>query len=170
VQTGIAVRQKQAEHVRSTADLDAAMRVARKVLTRIPVVPGGEQLAVTAESPAFRGEPDRVSFIGDLPTGLGQNRRAEIMLFVRDKSLLLAWTPHPHERLLGRPQPASETELVGGIARLDLAYWGAPSPDQPAGWQAHWENAAAPELIRLRFVLPEKDRRQWPDLIVASRP
>jgi general secretion pathway protein J len=168
VQTGITLRQKQAEHVRSTADLDAAMRVLRKVLTKIPVMPGGEQLAATAEGPVFQGEPDRVSFVGNLPTGLGQSRRAEITLFLRDKLLILAWTPHPHRRLLVQPR-TTETELVRGVVRLDLAYWGAPVPDQPAEWQARWEDATAPDLIRVRLVLPEKDRRRWPDLIVDSR-
>src|SRR4051794_38036598 len=142
VQSGIVLRQKQMEHVRATADLDVAMRIVRKILTRVPGVPSGERLAATAEGPAFRGEPDRVSFISDLPTGLGQSRRAAITLFVRDQSLILAWTPHPHRQLFGPPSLASEIEVVRGVARLDLAYWGAPLPDQPAEWQGRWEEAA----------------------------
>jgi general secretion pathway protein J len=168
VQTGIALRQKQTEHIRTTADLDAAMRVIRRILKRIPVTTGDERPAGTAEGPAFRGEPDRVSLIGDLPTGLGQSRRAEITLFVRNEALILAWTPHLHRRLLGPLPPASETEIVRGIARLDLAYWGAPLPDQPAGWQARWEDATAPELIRLRLVPLHENRRKWPDLVIDS--
>lgn len=169
VQTGVLLWQKQTEHVRAIADLDAAMRVIRKILTRIPAMPGGEQLAATAGGPAFRGDRDRLSFIGDLPTGFGQSRRADITLFVRDNSLILASTPHLHQQSLGPPQPAIETELVRGVVHLDLAYWGAPFSDQPAGWQERWENATAPDLIRLRLVLPAKDHRQWPDLIVDSR-
>jgi hypothetical protein len=104
-----------------------------------------------------------------MPTGLGQSHRAEITLFVRDKSLILTWTPHLHRRLLRQPQPASEIELVRGVVRLDLAYWGAPFPDRPAEWQAQWEDVTAPELIRVQLVLTDKDRRQWPDLLVDSK-
>jgi general secretion pathway protein J len=169
VQTGIIIRQKQAEYVGATADLDAAMRILRKILTRVPVTPGDEPLTATAEGPAFRGEHDRVSFVGDLPTGLGQNRRAEITLFVRDNSLILAWTPRLHRTLFGQQPPTSETELVRGVARLELAYWGADFPDQPAEWRAQWEDAAPPDLIRLRLVPSAKDHRRWPDLIVDSK-
>jgi general secretion pathway protein J len=167
VQTGIALRQKQAEQIRASADLDAAMRVLRKILTKIPVMPNVERSGAMVERPSFQGEPDRVSFIGNLPTGLGQSRCADITLFLRGESLILAWSPHLHRQLFGQKQPASETELVHDVARLDLAYWGTSYPGQPAGWQTHWEDAAAPELIRLRLIL--RDRRQWPDLILDSR-
>jgi len=50
-----------------------------------------------------------------------------------------------------------------------LAYWGSPSPEQPAGWQAQWDGPAIPELIRLRLALAKGDRRRFPDLIAAPQ-
>jgi general secretion pathway protein J len=168
VRTGLALRHKQIERVAATADLDSAMRLLRRLLHHIPVPPEGDRAQTEAEGPPFRGEPDRVSFIADLPTGLGQSRRADMTLFVRDRSLILAWSPRRHERLFGpRPAPA-EVELLRGIAQLELAYRGQPSPDQPPGWQSRWKEPAPPELVRVRLLFPERDRRRWPDLIVES--
>ena len=39
----------------------------------------------------------------------------------------------------------------------------------PAGWQVQWEGPAIPELIRLRLVFAEGDRRRFPDLIAAPQ-
>jgi hypothetical protein len=83
--------------------------------------------------------------------------------------LVLRWTPHRHE-LSTAPEPtAVETELIAKVKDLDLAYWGAPSREQPSGWQTQWDGPAIPELIRIRVLLAAGDRRRWPDLIVASQ-
>jgi general secretion pathway protein J len=80
----------------------------------------------------------------------------------------LTWTPHLHEIELGPAPSPSETELVGNVARLEIAYWGSISPDQPAAWQARWDGPAPPELIRIRLIFAKGDKRRWPDLIAAS--
>ncbi len=187
VRTGLAMRQAQTQRIGETADLDAAMRLLRSVLTRLPAIPPGSRLAA---EPAFgfRGETDRISFIGDMPTGLGTTRRAAMTLYVSDRRLMLSWSPRRHEHALTPPQ-ATDTELLHGVERLDLAYWGTSSADKPgwqmaggqalpsqaplseaAGWQARWEGNDPPELIRVRLVFSGDDRRRWPDLIAASRP
>ena len=61
-----------------------------------------------------------------------------------------------------RPHKPTETELVGNVERLDLAYWGPSSSGQEAGWQTQWEGPAIPELIRVRLGFGEKDRRRFP--------
>jgi general secretion pathway protein J len=55
------------------------------------------------------------------------------------------------------------------VAHLEFAYWGSPSEDQPAGWQAQWDNFNIPKLIRVRLAFAKGDRRHWPDLIAAPQ-
>ena len=169
VRAGLALRQAQIQRLSETAELDAAMRLLRTLLTRLPVVPGGFRVLATENGDGFRGEADRVSFVGDLPTGLGRTRRADLTLYLHNGRLVLSWTPHRHQRSLAARQRPTETELVQGVERLDLAYWGSPGKGQPASWEARWGRLDAPELIRLRLGFPKGDRRRWPDLITAPR-
>jgi general secretion pathway protein J len=62
-----------------------------------------------------------------------------------------------------------EIELIRGIDRIELAYWGSQSPGQAGSWQTQWDGAGIPELIRLRLVFAKGDRRRFPDLIAASQ-
>ena len=104
-----------------------------------------------------------------MPTGLGTAQHADITLELRQGRLVLRWTPHRHEVTTAPVRPPSETELLGGIERLDLAYWGSPSPEQPASWLPQWDGPAIPELIRLRLGFARGDRRRFPDLIAAPQ-
>ena len=169
VRAGLALEQAQTRRLATTAELDATMRVLRGVLTRLPVVPAGYREGATAAGAGIQGEADRLSFVGNLPTGLGAHHRADIALYVHDGRLILAWKPHYHERPLGPASPYTETVLLDGVKRLQLAYWGSPGRGQPPAWQATWKDMAAPDLIRLRLVFGRSDPRSWPDLIAASR-
>lgn len=170
VRTGLVLRQAQVQRVGETAELDAAMRLLRGVFTRVPAAPQGRQPTPSDLGARFRGEADSVSLVGELPSGLGPLRRAEMTLHVRDRRLILSWTPYRHERPFGPPPGPTDTELLAGVVRLDLAYWTQHSPDQPGSWQSRWEEPEPPELVRIRLVFPENDRRRWPDLIAAPSP
>jgi len=169
VRTGLALRQAQVHRLDATAELDSAMRLLRTVLSRLPAAPGGRVLGAKSDS-AFKGDPGEVRFLGTLPTGLGATRRAEMTLHLRNGRLILSWSPRLHEQPLKPPQPATDTELLHGVARLDLAYWGPGPGNEPAGWRSSWDEADMPQLIRVRLGFGEKDRRRWPDLIAAARP
>jgi general secretion pathway protein J len=82
---------------------------------------------------------------------------------------VLRWTPHRHEASTGPAPEPIETELIRGVERLDFAYWGSSSPNQPAGWQAQWDSYNLPELVRVRLRFGKGDRRRWPDLIAATQ-
>jgi general secretion pathway protein J len=165
VQTGIALWNAQSHRLGEAADLDAAERTLRNLLSGIPTNPGGDSSPGTV---TFSGSSDRLVFVGDLPTGLGTNQLANIDLELKDRRLILSWTPHRHEISTAPPAKPIETELVGGVKRLELAYWGSTEPDQPAAWQGQWEGPQLPDLIRIRVLFAAGDRRHWPDLIVAS--
>lgn len=57
--------------------------------------------------------------------------------------------------------------LLGGVTRLDIAYFG---PDRLTGrdvWQDRWERRAQPpRLVRVRVGFADGDARQWPVLMV----
>ena len=167
VRAGLTMWGAQTRRVGETAELDAGARVLRTLLSAIWVPPPRLLDPEAAHAPESAGQPDRLTFVGDLPTGLGTSRRANITLELREGRLVLRWTPHRHE-LTPAPAPEPiETELISGVAHLEFAYWGSPSADQPAGWQAQWESFNIPTLIRVRLAFAKGDRRRWPDLIAA---
>ena len=169
VRTGLTLWEAQSRRVGETAELDAAARILRTLLSGIAPPPsfgpaigggGGEEL---------KGAAGSLAFIGDLPTGLGTTRRANIRLELVQDRLVLRWTPHRHEASTGPAPEPVETELIRGVKRLEFAYWGSSSPNQPAGWQAQWDSYNVPELVRVRLGFAKGDRRRWPDLIAATQ-
>jgi prepilin-type N-terminal cleavage/methylation domain-containing protein len=165
VRTGLALWQAQSRRIGEAADLDATERTLRNLLSGIPISPGGDAASGAA---TFDGSASGLHFVGDLPTGLGTTQRANIDLALKGERLVLRWTPHRHEISSAPPPKPVETELIGGVARLELAYWGAVAADQPAGWQGQWQGPQLPDLIRVRVVFAKRDRRHWPDLIAAA--
>ncbi len=169
VRTGLGMLSMQTLRIGATAHLDATARVLHNLLAAIPVSPavavnpGGGSLAIS-----FKGTADELSFVGDLPSGLGGTSRADMTLGRRDGRLVLLWKPHRHE-LSATPPATTETELLRGVASLDLAYWGSLAPNVPPAWLANWDGPALPALIRIRLGFAKGDPRRWPDLIVAPQ-
>lgn len=164
VRAGLTLWGAQTRRVGETGELDAVARVLRTLLSEIPT-----SSSVGAGSPEIKGRQDSIELVGDLPTGLGTTRRADITIELRQGRLVLRWTPRRHELSNAPPPEPTETELLGRVDRLDFAYWGAPVTGQPAAWQAQWDSPELPELIRLRLGFGQGDRRRWPDLIAASQ-
>jgi general secretion pathway protein J len=166
VRIGLAMWGAQTRRLGETAELDVGARALRMLLSDIQT-PRPSNVGAGAATPNFEASSDKLTFVGDLPTGFGTTRRANITLELVQERLVLLWTPHRHERTTApEPEPKpTETELIRGVERLEFAYWGAASPDQPAGWQD--QSGGPPELIRVRLTFPKGDRRRWPDLIVA---
>jgi general secretion pathway protein J len=166
VRTGLALWGAQQRRVGQTAELDASARILRTLLTGIMPSPASSTESLTPGN-GFKGDGEHLNFVGDLPTGLGTTRRADIELGLRHGNLVLTWTPHRHEIPLGPPPAPVETELIAKVERLEIAYWGSTTPDQPAAWQTRWDGPAAPELVRIRLVFGKGDDRRWPDLMAA---
>jgi general secretion pathway protein J len=170
VRAGFALWDAQTRRIGETGELDAGARVLRILLSGIsappPRVVVDPDAAVPTES---AGRPASLTFIGDMPTGLGTSRRANITLELRDGRLVLRWTPHRHEQTTAPAPEPIETELIRGVERLDLAYWGSPSEGEAAAWQTQWDRHEIPSLIRVRLAFAKGDRRRWPDLIAAPQ-
>jgi general secretion pathway protein J len=169
LRAGLTMWGAQTRRVGETADLDAGVRVLRRLLGGISLLSPGGIILGGASAEKFEARPDSITFVGDLPTGFGTTRRADITLELHDGRLVLRWTPRRHELSTAPPPEPIETELIRRVERLDLAYWGAPSPGQPAGWQSQWDRRDIPELIRVRLGFGKGDRRRWPDLIAAPQ-
>ena len=171
IRTGLAMWGAQTRRLSETAELDAGARVLRKLLTNMTALSPGNvgtgAATPNAAIPNIGASSDKLTFVGDLPTGLGTTRRANITLELNQERLVLRWTPRRHERTTAPEPEPIETELIRGVERLEFAYWGAASPDQPASWQDQWGSPQFPELIRVRLTFSKGDRRRWPNLIVA---
>ena len=86
-------------------------------------------------------------------------RLADIALGVDgSRRLVLCGVPHLHVSLLSPPPPQTDV-LLGGVAGLDLTYFGpsTAAPGQP-GWMIRWSDVNPPSLIRvrIRFVAEEQ--------------
>jgi general secretion pathway protein J len=168
VRTGLTLWEAQSRRMGETAELDAAARVLRALLSGIAPSPAFGPAAGAGGGVQLKGGVESLAFVGDLPTGLGTTQRADITLELSRGRMVLRWTPHRHELSTAAATPPTETELVGNVERLDLAYWGT-SASQETGWQAQWDGPAIPELIRVRLVFGSNDRRRFPDLIAAPQ-
>jgi general secretion pathway protein J len=169
VRTGLTLWEAQSRRVGETAELDASARILRALLSGIAPSPSFGLATGSASQAELKGAPTSLAFIGDLPTGLGTAQRANITLELSGRRLVLRWTPHRHEQSTAAAAPPTETELLGNVDRLDLAYWGTSPSSQETGWQTQWDGPAIPELIRVRLVFGENDRRRFPDLIAAPQ-
>ena len=168
VRTGLTLWEAQSRRIGETSELDAAARILRALLSGI-VPPPSFGPGGGAGGAELKGGAASLAFVGDLPTGLGTTQRADITLELSRGRLVLRWTPHRHELATAAASPPTETELVGNVERLDLAYWGASVSGQEVGWQSQWDGPAIPELIRVRLVFGQNDRRRFPDLIAAPQ-
>jgi general secretion pathway protein J len=118
----------------------------------------------------FEGDDAEVRFVTLMPEYLGTGF-AELVLAVEDRSdakdLVVRWR---HFELEAQRDEEAEPQikvLLADIEALEVAYYGVRARNEPAMWHEQWlEGSALPQLVRLRVLFFEGDRRYWPDLIV----
>ena len=112
VRAGLRLWDAQTLRIGETGELDAGARVLRALLSGIWVPPQGGLGRGAPGKTDIEGHADSLAFRGDLPTGLGTTRLANITLELRERRLVLRWSPHRHE-LTNAPEPEPvETELI----------------------------------------------------------
>jgi general secretion pathway protein J len=119
----------------------------------------------------FSANRERLDCITLLPNAYGGTlgRRIQATLLVDvDHRLMLHWQPAARAtRLRGLPEP-TDTELLRGVSRIELAFW------RPGGaWVSTWRSPDLPTLVRVSLHFLPGDRRRWPDIVAApmlSRP
>ena len=149
--------------VRLTAgreDLDTVARALRRLVEHMD--PGTEMEPVRLDA-----GPHALSFPTELPAAaaLPQPGVDAALLVTPAGQLVLRWTPRRHAAHLGPPPPLQETELLRGVAGLDIAYW-RPSLSGGA-WRSEWPDPGLPALVRLRIAFAPDDGRHWPDIVAA---
>lgn len=139
-------------------DLDAVDRTLRHM---IAVIDPGD----ATDAAPFSATRDRLDFITALPDGAGTMLAQPIeaaLLVDAAHRLVLRWRPWLHVEQLRPAAAPTETELLRGVSRLELAFW------QPrGGWVAAWGSVDLPSLIRIRVIFPPGDPRHWPDIVAA---
>ncbi|HEY2226284.1 MAG TPA: prepilin-type N-terminal cleavage/methylation domain-containing protein [Xanthobacteraceae bacterium] len=129
---------------------------------------------VEAAYPGDDGEPapfaaagDRLDWVTSLPDAVGATagRHMQATLLVdAGHRLVLRWRPFARARSLRAPPAPIETELLRGVARMELAFW------RPGGgWVSAWRARDLPTLVRVRLQFPRGDARQWPAIVAAPR-
>jgi general secretion pathway protein J len=164
VRTGLVFWDAQTRRIATTAELDSTARVLRGVLTTMPIQPAALGAPVSI---GFEGRADQITLVGQLPTGLGTTRRADMTIHLKAGRIMISWTPHRHDPPeAAKPSPV-ETELIRRVDRLEFAYWGSTGEGLPPAWLSQWDGPALPMLIRVRVRFAGGDDRHWPDLIAA---
>ena len=159
VHFGLRAWELQARMIGRRQDLDAVDRTLRRLVETMD--PG-----TSADPLTLQGNPTSLAFTAELPmTSPLPIRRADVGLGVdAAHRLVLRWTPHLHAIRFGAAPAAQTSELLRGVDRLEVAYWG---PAAGGGWQNRWNQAGLPGLIRIRLIFIKGDPRHWPDIVAA---
>jgi general secretion pathway protein J len=158
VRYGVRAWELQARLANRHVDLDAVDVALRQMLATADPGNGNEGAPFTATQ-------DRLQLVVSLPDGAAalSSRRVNATLLVdAAHRLVLRWRPWLHAEQLAPPAALTETELLRGVSRLDLAFW-----QRRGGWVGEWHALNLPALIRIRIVFPPNDPRHWPDLVAA---
>jgi general secretion pathway protein J len=141
----------------SRGELETVDRTLRLIVQNL--MPGDD-----TGRPAIVGTTDTLSGISRMPTpesGLA-DAPVEVGLALSGNRLILRWRPYVRAERLAPPPPPREATLIGGVARIAIAYW------QPRGsWVTAWKQPNLPSLIRLRVEFRGENPPRWPDFVLA---
>jgi general secretion pathway protein J len=144
-------------------DLEAVDRTLRAVIENLAPADDAGQTSIEGTAETMTGITKlRLPGSGLLPIP------ADAGLAVNRGRLVLRWRPYHHGVPLKTLPPPRETELIGGVTHLGLAYWRPPGV-----WVSRWREPDLPALIRLHLTFAGPAPARWPDIIVApllSRP
>jgi general secretion pathway protein J len=140
------------------SDFDAVDRTLRRLIENMD--PGND----TDPAP-FAASPEGLALRTALPdpAAPGSAQRVEATLAVaRDHRLVLRWRPYLHVNRLRPARPATETELLRNVQRMDVTFWRAGG-----GWTRVWRSPDLPAVVRIHLTLRAGDPRHWPDIVAA---
>ncbi len=154
---GLTALNRQIQAIEARGDIDAVDRALRRLVSQLdPAVEIG-------------GRAHAMAFTSDLPDSATAvtTRESDLLLLVDTRHrLVLRWTPHLHAIRVGPRAAPQEVDLLDGIERIDVAYWGESGA---GGWLPEWKGDQPPALVRVRLRFPAGDPRHWPDIVVATR-
>lgn len=110
---------------------------------------------------------DSMTFVTDLPNaggGVPARQITATLLVDGHHRLMLRWRPFRRVEQLGPPPPLQETELLGGVSHIDLAFW-----RRSGGWVSGWNFTNLPVMIRVHLAFTSGTRRRWPDIVAVPK-
>ncbi|WEQ51060.1 prepilin-type N-terminal cleavage/methylation domain-containing protein [Komagataeibacter oboediens] len=99
-----------------------------------------------------------------LPEGAAMtaaDRLADVRLNREGDVLLLSWLPHQHVLPRGLPGAPQRAVLLSPVSDMEISYFAHGQ------WLAEWATDGLPDLVRIRIVLPDQEKRVWPDIVIA---
>lgn len=162
VRFGVQAWTAQARAVATTGDLDAVDRTVRGLIERMN--PG----TVTGLTTKVEGTDRSLTFSSVLPQAASNLRTPEAdVTLTTDPGhhFLMLWKTHYRNVIVDRP--ATRTELLGGVDRLDISYWATEEDGSGGRWETTWSQTVPPVLVRMRIVFAKGDPRVWPDIVAA---
>ena len=177
----LGTRAWEASDVRSAdlARLEAVHGFIRRALTgAYPLLGTGDDDA--KRRIAFTGGAQAVAFTALMPAHFGVGGFYTITLAVEDgvddKRLIFRRQLYrPGADGAPPPPPAGADEeqekvLLEGISKAEFSYFGIADNDETPAWRDEWrDQESLPDLVRLSVSFADRDKRAWPDLVVAPR-
>jgi general secretion pathway protein J len=113
----------------------------------------------------FTANRERLDCITLLPNAdretPGRRIRATLLVDANHR-LMLRWQPAARATRLRGPPQSTDTELLRGVSRIELAFW------RPGGaWVSTWRSPDLPALVRVSLHFLPGDQRRWPDIVAA---
>ena len=161
VQFGLAASRAQTQRAVTDDGIDAVDLVLRHLIEAMDV--GSE----TEQRLPLLASRDRMTFVTEMPNSGGgpvtRQIQATVLVDSRHR-LVMRWQPFVRASPLHPAPPPVETELLGGVSHLDLAFW-----RRSGGWANGWRFSDLPAMVRVRLVFTDANRPHWPDIVVAPR-
>jgi general secretion pathway protein J len=161
VQFGLLAWRSQARLAAANGDLNEIDLTLRHLIGAMDPGRGDE------DYPTLLAKRDTMTFVTDLPGAEGTNRAPHVAakLFVDPRHrLVLLWQPRPAVGGPNQPPAWQETELLRGIAGIELAIW---RPN--GGWSETWQAGDLPAMVRIRLAFANSAAQHWPDIVIAPR-
>ena len=118
----------------------------------------------------FRGEPDRMAFVADLPDYLGRGgpylHRFTVEGGRGKQRIEVGFQPVQAGAVVESPEPLAPEVLVERLRAVRFRYRGLDAQQHLGDWQSSWE---VPEALPLQVEIRVEDGqgRAWPPVVVA---
>jgi general secretion pathway protein J len=118
----------------------------------------------------FNGRHTSLDFLSSAPIAAGAGPRYRFLVTADRVGGKTDLVMRARPELAQSEDASTQTVLLTDIERVEFSYFGATLSDSTAQWRDEWlQQAAAPQLVRMRTWFGGHDSRRWPDLVVTPR-
>jgi general secretion pathway protein J len=169
-QFGLRSWESSAREFETQASVHAVQKLLRRELSQTRNLNFGSG---TAEHiPVFGGDNERLRFSAPLSIHHSNGGIAvfDLVLDAGDPAgdLTLQWQVFRPDAPDG---PVKErATLLHDVEGVEISYFGRIAEKEAAAWRSEWRDTPVlPDLVQIRLVFPDSDRRVWPNFIVALK-